>query len=157
MNHFSIAFGTITAVVIGGALVLDHVTSHPGKVAVVAPSTPGKTRADASSRADATLERNDATKLALAESPAAESPADRSVPKVSAPQATSAPVEKTAPRKLASTRKPAPPVQDAAPAPSGGDTISDSTSPALDAPSPSTTVPADTGSAPASAEPDTSK
>lgn len=42
MNHFPIAFGTIVVVVIGGALVLDHVTSTPGTATRPAPSTLSK-------------------------------------------------------------------------------------------------------------------
>ena len=137
MNHFSIAFGTITAVVIGGALVLDHMTSNSSKTPRVAQSTLSTTESAAASHADVSVNTSENAKIAMAAGEAV----DRSAPKESAPQATAATTEKNPPRKPASSSKSGPTIRSAAPAPSS------------ESPSPPASVSTDNDNAPTTAKP----
>src|SRR6266576_1924488 len=67
VNHFSIAFGTIIAAVIGGAVVLDHVTSNPNKTPRAAPTTSSTTESAAPSPADVSVNTSENAKIAMAD------------------------------------------------------------------------------------------
>ena len=62
MNHFGIAFGTIIAVALGGAFVLDRVTSSPNHTAPK-PIATAKPAQPATSPAEASISRSSVATL----------------------------------------------------------------------------------------------
>ena len=158
MNHFGLAFGLITATVIGGALVLDH-TLNDGKQTVARPVKPPASLAKSNAAPVAAVENTDsngegAAKLAEAGNAVSEAP-KRAAPKTAPQETDGGKATKTSPKNTArSSRSSASNAELAlTPAPAAaGPSVNVETPPSSVAVAPSTALPAPSAAAANTAE-----